>query len=304
MLLDNYILLNIILFLSFTINTIYLDTIYKIDKNISQYLVLYNSICSYIIAVIFSLNEKPNKVIPYYKYGLLSLITYISSQTGLVVLKYISMSTRMLLKSCKSIPIVIIELSSGKSIPLYKIVSIILLSTGTYIYSYCEDNPDNIIILLLAIISLFSDGIVGIYEDKLVKDYNVQTFTLMKNIQLFRVIYSIILLDNWILFYQFINNNLFILIILGTSGTITQVCIFTSINKYGSLSTSMMGSFRKTFNILLSIILNNNITNVNKFIGLILSLLGIGINFVNKLFFKTEINCKKCICSTKKPSNN
>lgn len=296
MLLDNYLSLNVILFVSFTINTFFLEYIYKIDKDASQYLVLYNSLCSYLVASIFSLSETNYKPIPFYKYGFLSLSTFISSQTGLTALKYISMPTRILLKSCKSIPIVTLKLVTGKSIPLYKLFSIILLSSGTYIYSYSKANTDTNIGLLLAMISLFSDGIVGTYEDQLVETYGVQTFTLMKNIQLFRVLYSMILLDNWLSFYHFINNNLYTLLILGTSGSITHVCIFTSLNKYGSLSTSMMGSIRKTFNILLSVVVNNHSLSGNKLLGLTLGLSGIGVNCIRNIpFLENRISYKKII---------
>jgi len=294
---DNYIILNIILFLSFTINTFFLEMIYKINNDCSQFLVLYSTICSYLTSLIFSYNEKLMKPIPKYKYLIISLSTFISSQSGLYALKYISISTRLLLKSCKSIPIVILQFTYGKNIPLHKLLSIILLSSGTYIYFYDENNSDSIYGLLLICISLLGDGFVGIYEDALVEKYKIKPFSLMKMIQLYRIILSILLIQNWIEFYSFINNNKIILLGLGVSGTTTQICIFVSLNKYGSLSTSMMGSMRKIINIILFIMINNVKLSSQKYIGLSIGISGIIINCIrNNNILNYKINsfpCKK-----------
>ena len=153
------------------------------------------------------------------------------------------MPTRILLKSCKSIPIIIIGLISGKSYNVYKIISIISISSGAYIYSYTYNNSDTIIGLQFAMISLICDGFVSIYEDILVERYKVKTFTMMQNIQIWRIIFSLGYIQDWWKFYQFINKYLITLIFLGLSGSGTQVCIFISINHYGSLTTSDVAKF-------------------------------------------------------------
>ena len=131
-----FILLNILLLGCFTLNTLYLESLYKNETNITNYLVFYSSVCNYIVALIFSYGETRPKIsnttsntlttqISHFQYIIISLGTFISSQTGMIALDYISMPTRILLKSCKSIPIIVVGLFSGKSYPVYKFISII-----------------------------------------------------------------------------------------------------------------------------------------------------------------------------------
>lgn len=308
-----FILLNTILLGSFTINTLYLETLYQNESNITNYLVCYTSICNYIVAVVFSnietkfktISSKSSKsiLVPHSQYIIVSISTFISSQTGMIALNYISMPTRILLKSCKSIPIVIIGLLSGKSYPLYKIISIIALSSGTYLFSYTDNGYNTLIGIGFALISLISDGFVGIYEDILVEKYHVQTFTLMQNIQMWRIVFSLMYIHDWLIFYQFMYKYSTTMIFLGLSGATTQVCIFISINYYGSLTTSMLGGFRKIFNIILSIIMNGYNLTSRQSLGLTLGISGIIVNLSRSYpLFLQEIHCKRCIRRTKQYS--
>ena len=181
------------------------------------------------------------------------------------------MPTRILLKSCKSIPIVVIGLLSGKSYPVYKIISIIALSSGTYLYSYTDNGNNTLVGIGFALILLISDGFVGIYEDELVEKYQVQTFTLMRNIQMWRIIFSLGYIKNWWHLYQFMYKYSITMIFLGLSGVETQVCIFISLNHYGSLTTSIIGGFRKIFNIV-SILMNGYDLTHRQSLGLTLGI--------------------------------
>ena len=296
-----FILLNIILLGCFTLNSLYLEYLTRNENDITYYLLFYSSLCNYIVSLIFSYGEtqsiyyfKNSSLLFHGQYIIISLGTFISSQMGLLALDYISMPTRILLKSCKSVPIIIIGLISGKSYHVYKIISIISISSGAYIYSYTYNNSDTIIGLQFAMISLICDGFVSVYEDILVERYKVKTFTLMRNIQMWRVIFSLGYIQDWWKFYQFINKYLITLIFLGLSGSGTQVCIFISINYYGSLSTSMMQNFRKIFTIILSCLINKyNLTSRQSF-GLIISIFGILINFnYNHPLLLQKIGCKQ-----------
>tara|TARA_Y100000748_G_scaffold256376_3_gene222773 strand:+ start:35 stop:1009 length:975 start_codon:yes stop_codon:yes gene_type:complete len=305
-----FILLNIILLGCFTLNTLYLEYLYQNETNITNYLVFYSSVCNYVIAVVFSYgvtkssteSEKSGLVL-HSQYIIISLGTFISSQTGMLALDYISMPTRILLKSCKSIPIVLIGLLSGKSYPVYKIISIVALSSGTYLYSYTDNGYDTLIGIGFALVSLVSDGFVGTYQDDLVERYQVQTFTLMRNIQLWRIVFSLVYIHDWWRFYQFLHQYSMTMIFLGLSGAGTQVCIFISLNCYGSLSTAMMDNFRKVFNIILSIVINGYGLTSRQSLGLTLGISGIVVNLSrNYPLFLQEIHCKQCLRRTKKYS--
>jgi drug/metabolite transporter (DMT)-like permease len=302
-----FILLNILLLGCFTLNTLYLESLYKNETNITNYLVFYSSVCNYIVALIFSYGEIQPKIsnttsntlttqITHFQYIIISLGTFISSQTGMIALDYISMPTRILLKSCKSIPIIVVGLFSGKSYPVYKFISIIALSSGTYFYSYIDNNSDQAIGIGFALVSLVSEGLVGVYQDNLVEKYQVGTFTLMQNIQMWRIVFSILYIYDWWKFYQFMHQYSITIIFLGLSGAGTQVCIFISLNRYGSLSTAMMDNFRKVFNIILSIVMNGyNLTN-RQSLGLTLGISGILVNVTpNHPFFSQKIHCKQCL---------
>ena len=311
-----FILLNIILLGCFTLNTLYIEYLYRNETDITNYLVFYSSVCNYVVALIFSYEETQPKIsvtssatrtnliqAPHFEYIIISLGTFVSSQTGMIALDYISMPTRILLKSCKSIPIVIIGLLSGKSYPVYKIMSIVALSSGTYLYSYTDNGYDTLIGIGFALASLISDGFVGAYEDALIERYQVQAFTLMRNIQMWRIIFSLGYIQDWGKYYQFMHKYSITMIFLGLSGAGTQVCIFVSLNRYGSLTTSMMGGFRKIFNIILSILMNGYNLTYRQSLGLILGISGILVNLTrNYPLFLQEIHCKQCMRRTKKYS--
>ena len=302
-----FILLNILLLGCFTLNTLYLESLYKNETNITNYLVFYSSVCNYIVALIFSYAETRPKIsnttsntlttqITHFQYIIISLGTFISSQTGMIALDYISMPTRILLNSCKSIPIIVVGLFSGKSYPVYKFISIIALSSGTYFYSYIDNNSDQAIGIGYAFVSLISEGLVGVYQDNLVEKYQVGTFTLMQNIQMWRIVFSIVYIYDWWKFYQFMHQYSITIMFLGLSGAGTQICIFISLTRYGSLSTAMMDNFRKVFNIILSIVMNGyNLTN-RQSLGLTLGISGILVNVTpNHPFFSQKIHCKQCL---------
>ena len=81
---------------------------------------------------------------------------------------------------------------------------------------------------------------------------------------------------------------------MGLSGSGTQVCIFISLNRYGSLTTSMMGGFRKIFNIVLSILINGYDLTSRQSLGLTLGISGIVVNLSrNYPLFLQEIHCKQ-----------
>lgn len=86
------------------------------------------------------------------------------------------------------------------------------------------------------------------------------------------------------------------MIFLGLSGAGMQVCIFVSLNRYGSLTTSMMGGFRKIFNIVLSILMNGYDLTHRQSLGLTLGVSGILVNLSrNNSLFLQEIHCKQCM---------
>ena len=113
---------------------------------------------------------------------------------------------------------------------------------------------------------------------------------------MWRIVFSIVYIYDWWKFYQFMHQYSITIIFLGLSGAGTQVCIFISLNRYGSLSTAMMDNFRKVFNIVLSIVLNGyNLTN-RQSVGLTLGISGILINVTpNHPFFSQKIHCKQCL---------
>ena len=85
-----FILLNIILLGCFTLNTLYLEYLYRNERDITNYLVFYSSVCNYVVALTFSYGEiQPKKSVPttltnrtqvpYSQYIIISLGTFISS---------------------------------------------------------------------------------------------------------------------------------------------------------------------------------------------------------------------------------
>lgn len=139
--------------------------------------------------------------------------------------------------------------------------------------------------IVLLFISLCFDGGTGAYEDKLMSVHSVQPFDLMYNIQLGKTILagvSLLVLNQLHIFFQMCQDMGFLLVALGLSGAMGQVFIFVTISKFGALTCSIIGLARKVTTLVASIYFYGHVLNGIQFIGLLISVTAMVLNFMGK----------------------
>lgn len=148
-----------------------------------------------------------------------------------------------------------------------------------------SSSPSQLIGIILLFISLCFDGGTGAYEDKLMSVHSVQPFDLMYNIQLGKTILAgigLLVLNQMHLFLQMCQDMGFLLIGLGLSGALGQVFIFITIAKFGALTCSIIGLARKVVTLVFSIWFYGHQLNAIQFMGLMLSIFSMVLDFFGK----------------------
>jgi UDP-galactose transporter B1 len=197
----------------------------------------------------------------------------------------------------------------GKRYPLRKYVNVIMIVLGVALFmgggntkakgegdsaaevvggaeeDSSSSSPNQIIGILLLFASLCFDGGTGAYEDKLMSVHSVQPFDLMFNIQLGKTMLAgigLLVLNQFHVFIQMIQEMGFLLIALGLTGAIGQVFIFVTIAKFGALTCSIIGLARKVTTLVASIYFYGHHLNTTQFIGLVTSVTAMVMNFWGK----------------------
>jgi UDP-galactose transporter B1 len=148
-----------------------------------------------------------------------------------------------------------------------------------------SDTSSQIIGILLLFVSLCFDGGTGAYEDKLMAVHHVGPFDLMYNIQLGKTILAgigLIVLNQMHEFIRMCQETGFLLIALGLSGAFGQVFIFVTIAKFGALTCSIIGLARKITTLVASIIFFGHPLSSVQFMGLVVSIASMIMNFWGK----------------------
>ncbi|KAJ8535349.1 hypothetical protein ON010_g13387 [Phytophthora cinnamomi] len=82
-------------------------------------------------------------------------------------------------------------------------------------------------------------------------------------------------------FLQYVVPSLPNLMMLSLTGAFGQAFIFFTISKFGALTTAIIGTCRKVLSIVLSVFLFGHVLSMEQTVGLGLSFVGIGLNWVN-----------------------
>jgi UDP-galactose transporter B1 len=190
----------------------------------------------------------------------------------------------------------------GKKYSLRKYINVCLIVTGVALFmggrdkggskKSAEDNDSEttsgasqLIGIVMLFISLCFDGGTGAYEDKLMSVHSVQPFDLMFNIQMGKTILAgigLVVLNQIHIFIKMCNDMGFLLVALGLSGALGQVFIFVTIAKFGALTCSIIGLARKVTTLVASIWFYGHHLGPIQFLGLVLSVGAMVLNFVGK----------------------
>ena len=263
-------------------------------------------------------DETPT-TIPPARFAVLGLTSMGSTFCSVRSLRYVIYPIQVLAKSCKPVPVMIMGAFMGKKYPLRKYVNVVLIVMGVALFmgggesshsgksgkgaaanatavdaggegdvnaAEAEDSsPSQLLGIGLLFISLCFDGGTGAYEDKLMSVHSVGPFDLMYNIQLGKTILAgigLLVLNQMHIFVQMCQEMGFLLVALGLSGAMGQVFIFVTIAKFGALTCSIIGLSRKVTTLVASIYIYGHHLNGIQFLGLLISIGAMLLNFWKK----------------------
>ncbi|GMF47453.1 unnamed protein product [Phytophthora fragariaefolia] len=229
-----------------------------------------------------------------------------STIASMVALRYVSYITRILGKSCKSIPVMVMGVLLGKKYAFKKYVSVLVLCVGVAVFLLGtahekhhhaaqhhdshdslpeqERTPNMVLGFSLLVLSLLFDGATGALEDKFMEAYHIGAFDLMYYVNIYKALFSaagMVVNGEVPVFLQYVVPSLPNLMMLSLTGAFGQAFIFFTISKFGALTTAIIGTCRKVLSIVLSVILFGHVLSMEQTVGLGLSFLGIGLNWVN-----------------------
>ena len=231
-----------------------------------------------------------------------------STIASMVALRYVAYVTRILGKSCKSIPVMFVGVLLGKKYAAQKYVSVLVLSIGVAVFLLGTDHethshviehdeshdrsrleqertPNMVLGVSLLVLSLIFDGATGALEDKFMEKYDIGAFDLMYYVSMYKALFSaagMVINGEVPVFVQHIVPSLPSLVLLSLTGAFGQAFIFYTISTFGALTTAIIGTCRKVLSIVLSVFLFAHVLTLGQMVGLGLSFLGIGLNWATR----------------------
>ncbi|ETW07252.1 hypothetical protein H310_01816 [Aphanomyces invadans] len=228
---------------------------------------------------------------PWHAFVFIAAATFGSYYFSFRALRHVSYLLKVLGKTCKPIPILLVGLCFGKTYPLRKYTSVLLITAGAALFFLSQtqsrtslssaphdDSSDSAPLMGVALLtlSLFCDGLAGALEDKYIAEFNVGPFDLMFRISWASCGFCAVLLGrDWMTLVMGLSQDKWLLIaLIGICGGLGQVFMFLSIATFGSLSTSVVGTCRKMITVLSSIYMFEHSLSPGQLAGLFLAFLG------------------------------
>ncbi|TDH67258.1 hypothetical protein CCR75_002422 [Bremia lactucae] len=247
--------------------------------------------------------EKPSAM-PSSFLAIVGALAFGSTIASMMALRYVTYITRILGKSCKSIPVMIMGVLLGKKYAIKKYVSVFILSIGVAIFLLGtphehkrmhqdashhhlpehERTPNMALGFSLLALSLVLDGATGALEDKFMESYDIGAFDLMFHVNIYKAFFAaagLVVNDEVPVFLQYIVPLLPSLLMLSFTGAFGQAFIFFAIYKFGALTTTIIGTCRKVLSIVLSVIYFGHVLSIEQTTGLVLFFFGLGLSWVS-----------------------
>lgn len=226
------------------------------------------------------------------RYAYLAILGLASVQLGFASLNYLSYPTLIIAKSCKLIPIALMNfLIYRKTLSQKRCVSLALISISVLtftLFSGQGHSNDGLGILGIPILvaSLLLDGVINSIQDYVFEEFKVSAFHMMYHISLFRFLISftiVILTDNLrysIVFISRAPGVILDLFLYSTFNVLGQGVIYSMVQSHGSMMLTTVNLTRKMFSILLSLaVFGHNIQNIQ-----VLSIIGVFASIALEMF--------------------
>jgi solute carrier family 35 (UDP-galactose transporter), member B1 len=236
-----------------------------------------------------------------FELGRVALSGCMASPFGYAALKHLSYPTMVLGKSCKLVPVMLMNiLVGGKRFSLSKYVTVVLITLGVCSFMLLEDGPSagskakttSWYGLLLLLVNLTLDGATNSWQDKLFVKWHISSQQLM----LFMNAFSCLFLVTQLIITEPFNNQLstginFLvqnpkalrdILAFCLAGSLGQVFIFLTIEWFGSLTLVTVTVTRKLMTILLSLLWFDHRMNYYQWFSVALVFLALSLESFNK----------------------
>lgn len=201
-----------------------------------------------------------------HQYMYLAALGLASSQLGFASLGYLSYPTLMIAKSCKLIPIALMNfLLYRKTLSPRRYLSLALISMSVLSFAVLGKQTHladgfSIVGFVALAASLLVDGITNSIQDYIFEEFRVSAFHMMYYICVFRFLMSfavILLTDSLKYSIIFISRTPDVipdLLLYSTFNTFGQAVVYSMVQSHGSLVLTTVNLTRKMFSILLSLV--------------------------------------------------
>lgn len=205
------------------------------------------------------------------QYAKVALSGCLGSPFGYESLRHINYPTMILGKSCKLVPVMLMNwLVYHRRFDYYKYASVALITLGVSGFMYFEPvrhgakaaAGNSLYGLALLLINLLIDGLTNSWQDKMFIDHRITGQQMMFHMHLF----TVLLLLGWLLVNPFTHelsaalafahtfpSVILDVVLFGACGALGQVFVFFTLEHFGSLSLVTITVTRKLFTILISL---------------------------------------------------
>lgn len=203
----------------------------------------------------------------------------LASPFGYAALKHINYPTMVLGKSCKLLPLVLLNfLINRKRLDAHKYATVLLITAGVAGFMFFESNSgkhakrsNSVYGLLLLMINLMLDGATNSWQDEMFVKYRIRSHHMMLFMNLFSAIYLLSFLVVTDPFTHQLSDSLsyiathpaslYDMAMFCVCGAMGQVFIFLTIESFGSVILVTVTVTRKLFTILISLFWFNHHLN-------------------------------------------
>jgi solute carrier family 35 (UDP-galactose transporter), member B1 len=240
-----------------------------------------------------------------FEYLRISVSQSIASPFGYASLQHITFPTLILGKSCKLLPVMVMNvLIYRKRFEWFKYLVVVMITIGVSGFMMFDESElknkkggaeqNSWFGLLLVLINLLLDGLTNSWQDVVFKMHKVSSFHMMLYMNLLSAVgLSLYGIAQGELAYalDFIQSHQVILrdlALFALCGALGQVFIFGLLEKFGSLTLTTVTVTRKLFTVLLSLFLFNHKVVSKQWIFVLLVFVAIGLEGFMKYLFSGE----------------
>ena len=224
-------------------------------------------------------------------YLVVGLTSALASPIGYSALQFLNFPTVTLSKSCKLVPVMLVQVVVyRKPYPMYKYLSVALITLGVSSFFLLQPTKgsdfatNSLYGILLITTNLLLDGFTNSTEDVIFKNYKSNSTQLM----FFLNLAQSFLMALWLLnpfnpelvdvfrFFQAHPQSLFDLVIFSLAGAMGQTAVFLTLEQFGSLTLVTITVTRKLFSIVLSVVAFGHQVSVYQVFSVLVVFFGIG----------------------------